>query len=84
MNLERRYMVSLEAITDKQSEYNKEPVFYCKHCLSLKIRDAGLPDLLYCDDCNSADILSTSIEEWEKMYKEKHGFRFLDKNYNIK
>ena len=62
MNLERRYMVSLEAITDKQSEYNKEPVFYCKHCLSLKIRDAGLPEVLYCDECGSTEALSANIK----------------------
>lgn len=62
--------------------YNDEPVFYCKHCLSLKIRDVGLPDLLYCDDCGSTDVESTSIEEWERKYKEKYGFKFLDKNYN--
>lgn len=67
-----------------KSDYNSEPIFYCKHCLSLKIRDAGLSYLLYCDDCGSANILSTSIEEWEKLYKEKYGFKFLDKNYNIK
>ena len=79
MNLERRYMGNSEIKADLQSKYNNEPVFYCKHCLSLKIRDAGLPDLLYCDDCGSADVLSTSIEEWEKMYKEKYGFKFLDK-----
>lgn len=77
-------MGNSEVESNLQSDYNDEPVFYCKHCLSLKIRDAGLPDLLYCDDCGSADVLQTSIEEWEKMYKDKHGFKFLDKNYNTK
>jgi Fe2+ or Zn2+ uptake regulation protein len=67
-----------------QKNYNSEPVYYCSHCLSLKIRDAGLPDLLYCDDCGSADILSTDIEHWENLYKDKYGFRYLDKNYNKK
>lgn len=69
-------------LTGQQSEYNKEPVFYCKHCLSLKIRDAGLPDLLYCDDCGSAEILSANILEWEDIYENKYGFKFLDKDYN--
>lgn len=70
--------------TNQKVDYNAEPVLYCKHCLSLKIRDAGLPELLYCDECGSADVFSTSIEEWESMYKSKYGFKFLDKNYNIK
>lgn len=63
------------------NKYNEEPVFYCKHCLSLKIRDAGLPELLYCDECGSTEVLSTNIKQWENLYKEKHGFRYLDKNY---
>lgn len=65
--------------SNSKKEYNDIPVYYCKHCLSLKIRDAGLPDLLYCDDCSSTDILSTSIEEWEDMYKSKYGFKFIDR-----
>lgn len=69
MNSEKKYMVNSGAKVDSKSEYDNEPVFYCKHCLSLKIRDAGLPDLLYCDDCGSADILTASIVEWEEMYK---------------
>ena len=77
-------MESMPNNSDKKSEYNKEPVFYCKHCLSLKIRDAGLPDLLYCDECGSADIFSIPIEEWENMYKDKYGFKYLEKNYNTK
>ena len=66
------------------SDFNNEPVFYCKHCLSLRIRDAGLSDLLFCDKCGSADILSTDIETWENIYKEKYGFKLLDENFNTK
>lgn len=65
-----------------KEDYNKEPVMYCKKCLSLKIRDAGLPDLLYCDECGSAEILTTTIDEWETLYRNKYGFKYLDKNYN--
>lgn len=71
-------MDNLRTKIDLQSDYNNEPVFYCKHCLSLKIRDAGLPDLLYCDECGSAEVLSTNIKEWEDMYKEKYGFKYLE------
>lgn len=65
---------------NQKVDYNEEDVYYCKHCLSLKIRDAGLPDLLYCDDCSCTDILTTNIMTWEELYKKKHGFRFLDRN----
>lgn len=73
-------MDSLREYNQKKSDYNKEPVYYCSHCLSLKIRDAGLPELLYCDDCGSSNIYTANIEEWEELYKNKYGFRFLDRN----
>lgn len=65
----------------RKEEYNNVPVLYCKHCLSLKIRTI-LPDIInsdYCDECGSTDIGETSIEEWEKLYKEKFGHKYLDK-----
>lgn len=52
------------------SPYNVDDVFYCKHCLSLKIRSAEEQD--YCDKCGSTDIAQTSIFEWENIYKEKY------------
>ena len=33
----------------------------------------------YCDECGSTNIETCSIEEWENKYKEKTGYRFLDK-----
>jgi hypothetical protein len=58
------------------NEYNKEPVFYCKHCLSLKIRSVSGMD--YCDSCSATDIEQCNIEDWENMYKHKYGHKFLD------
>lgn len=59
-------------------EYNKEPVFYCKHCLSLNIRTVSNMD--YCDNCGATDTEQCLIEDWEKMYIHKYGHKFLD-NY---
>lgn len=69
----------------------EEPVYYCKRCLSLKIKylselapgGADSDDALYnyyCDDCMAAgdNIGCCSIEEWEKMYKEKYDIKYLD------
>lgn len=69
----------MENITKK--EYNDIPVLYCKHCLSLKIKDIPLlDDSEYCDDCGSTNIDMCHIEEWEEKYKYKYGYKFLD-NY---
>lgn len=62
------------------NQYNSEPVFYCKSCLSLKVRH--IPELEnsnYCDNCSGTDIGQCSIEEWENMYEQKYGHKFLEK-----
>lgn len=59
--------------------YNSEPVFYCKNCLSLKVRDIpNVEDSDYCDECGSTDIEKNSIEEWEKLYENRYGHKYLE------
>lgn len=56
------------------SQYEDEPVFYCKHCHSLRIMVGdGFGD--YCDDCGSTDIGQCHINEWLAIKEE-------DKNKN--
>ena len=67
-------------------DYNNEPVHYCKHCLSLKIKIVGGYD--FCDECGSTDILTAHIDEWEKLYEQRYGHKFLEEveqdYYNFK
>lgn len=64
-------------------DYNNEPVFYCKHCLSILI---GINDDLntdYCITCGSTDIEEApNYEEWEKLYIRRYGRPFS--NYRNK
>lgn len=57
------------------SEYNDEPVYYCPHCLSLKIKilDSFVD---YCDDCGCTEIETTDIFTWREMYKKRFGKDF--------
>lgn len=68
---------------DKSKEYNDIPVYYCKGCLSLKIKTVaeGL-DLDYCDECGCTDIEKSHIEDWKNLYKERYGFDYLTKEIN--
>lgn len=60
-------------------EYNKEPIYYCSKCLSLKIKGIGKTnDFDYCDECGSTSIEKTNIEEWEKLYVQRHGHKYLE------
>lgn len=65
-----------------KEDYNKEPVLFCRNCLSLRIRSVGgMKDSDYCDECGSTAIEQTSIEEWEGLYVKRYGTKYLDKNY---
>jgi len=39
----------------EREEINKEPVWYCKDCLSLKIIDLG-QDQCFCDECGNMNV----------------------------
>lgn len=66
-------------IEKQPNEYDKIPVLYCKHCLSLKIRNIkSLEDSDYCDECGTTNIGECSIDEWETLYKNRYGHRYLD------
>lgn len=65
----------IELNKNNKEVFNEEPVVYCKHCLSLAIRNSGDTD--YCDKCGGTDIESTNIIEWEELYKQKYGKNFL-------
>lgn len=64
-----------------EQNFNSEPVFYCKHCLSLKIKSVedfiDTDYLDFCDDCGSTEVDKTDIHSWEKMYEQKYGKNFL-------
>ena len=77
-------MNNLPTKTEKspKENYNNIPVYYCRDCLSLAIlRVPGMKDACYCDTCGSTDIAEASIEEWEALYKQKHGFSQLNNSY---
>ena len=66
-------------INEYKQEYNKEPVYYCRKCLHLKIGYvAVLEGSEYCEDCNSTNIGKAPIEEWDKMFFNRYGYHYLD------
>ena len=67
----------MTALTESQlnSQYNEEPVYYCKSCLSLAIEIIGAPEDndSVCTKCNRTDIGVASISTWREMWKNKYG-----------
>lgn len=59
--------------------YNSEPVLFCKNCLSLKIRSIPkFEDSDFCDECDSTNIGTIDIFEWEKLFENKYGYNYLE------
>ena len=55
-----------------KKEYDEEPVYYCRRCLSLKVKQiagSSSPDDLYCDDCGSVSIGYIVIDKWLELQK---------------
>lgn len=65
---------------DSKEGYNSIPVYYCKKCLSLKIKTVpGMEGLDYCEECGATNVESTDIETWRQQYRDKYGLDYLDK-----
>ncbi len=52
------------------NSYDLEPVYYCRHCLSLLVKTVEGID--YCGKCGSADIETTDIFTWQQIYEKKY------------
>lgn len=54
----------------KPINYNDIPVYYCRKCLSLLIKqDSVYGD--YCPECGGFDIGQAHIEDWLKLTNKK-------------
>lgn len=62
-----------------KADYNAEPVVFCAHCLSLKIRIYD-DKTSYCDDCASTTMELASIVDWETLYENKYKKKYLITN----
>lgn len=65
-------------------EYDSEPVRYCPRCFSLKVRYEDAIGSDCCMDCGCSDIAETTIDEWERMYKERYGSTYVSHERNLR
>lgn len=68
----------------RNEEYDSEPVVYCSKCYSLKIKHEDLIDADYCMECGCSDVLTSSIEEWERLYENRYGSPYVKRNNDPK
>ena len=56
-----------------KEEIDSIDIFWCKDCLSLKIRRVSInSNYSYCDDCSSTNIKQGSMEEWRYLNRLKN------------
>lgn len=65
---------------DNQINYDSEPVEYCSRCYSLKIKHEDSIDSDYCMDCGSTEVSIASIGDWERIYEQRYGKKYVEKN----
>ncbi len=68
----------------KIEEYNSEPVTYCARCYSLGIVHEDSIGMDCCKECGSSDLLTSSEEEWERLYKQRYGHKFVEEERDIR
>lgn len=56
---------------ERLAQYDEEPVFYCKDCLSLNIVTMD-KTYDYCAKCGSSHVGVDFVQNWVQMYKDKY------------
>lgn len=63
---------------NKENPYDNEPVYYCKRCLSLKIKPVPfVTGQDYCGECGTTDVACAGIDEWRELYRKRYGHDYV-------
>lgn len=68
----------------KKENYDSEPVTFCSRCYSLNIRHDDSLDFDCCGECGCTDFKTSSVEEWERLYENRFGHKFIEAKGNIR
>lgn len=68
----------------KPKDYDEEPVTYCAKCYSLRIVFEDIIGVDCCGECGCSDLLTSSIEDWEKLYTRRYGHKYMENKRDIK
>lgn len=62
---------------EKITEYDSEPIVFCAKCFSPKIKHEDALDIDYCGDCGCSEIREASVYEWEDLYENRYGHKYI-------
>lgn len=64
--------------------FDDEPITYCSKCYSLKIKYEDSIGMDCCGDCGCTDFITSSMEEWEKLFQKRYGHKFVEEKGDIR
>lgn len=65
-------------------DFDDEPITYCSKCYSLKIKYEDSIGMDSCGDCGCTDFITSSVEDWEKLYEKRYGHKFVEEKGDIR
>lgn len=68
----------------KKEECDSEQVTFCAKCYSLRYRYEESIGMDCCMDCGCTDSRTASFDEWERLYTERYGHKYLDVKRDIR
>lgn len=71
-------------VKERLKDYDSEPVTYCSKCYSLKIIHEDAIDSDCCGDCGCSDMKTSSIGEWEKLFENRYGHKYVEASHDIR
>jgi hypothetical protein len=60
------------------SSYDSEPVYFCRNCLSLNIKELADIKLDMCGECGNLEIEESTFKEWNELYIKEKGEKYLN------
>ena len=60
-----------------RSEYNGEPIWFCKDCLAPATKYNELEGVYECVHCGSTDHLKSTLPDWENIFYSKYGTSYI-------
>ena len=71
-------------MSNRNDDYDLEPVKFCPKCYSLKVKYDGTVDSEYCGECGCTDIQELPFEVWEQKYEGRYKHKFAERNSDPK
>lgn len=68
----------------KINDYDSEPVTYCSRCYSLNIMFEDVIGTDCCRDCGCSDVKTASIDDWERLFAERYGHKFVEAKHDVR